>query len=171
MTGGGLLSRGRLEPSAGELFAHSFGLRRPVADAFDPGLTSAMGAAEEAPGRLDAVADHLASAVLAGGRQLVDGALEAVEDMTRTGRVNLERLVVVVATGVALRHGLVLLSPLDGDVDQRNVGFVAVTVFDSRQELDAALAAVAPLVRDAVHLLVASVPDRREGVVLMHAAA
>jgi hypothetical protein len=48
---------------------------------------------------------------------------------------------------------------------------VVVTVFESQAQLDAAMEAIAPLVRDTVQLLVTGAPDRREGAVLMHVAA
>ena len=47
---------------------------------------------------------------------------------------------------------------------------VAITVFDSRAELDAALAAIAPLVREAVTPLAEGVLERRAGTVLFHVA-
>jgi hypothetical protein len=64
-----------------------------------------MGAAVERVVRLDTVTDHLATAVGADGRQLVDGALEAVEDVALTGRDDLEGEVVLVAADLASRHG------------------------------------------------------------------
>jgi hypothetical protein len=48
---------------------------------------------------------------------------------------------------------------------------VAVTVFESVGQLELALATVADLVREGVRPLAAEAPERREGVVLMHAAA
>ena len=59
------------------------------------GHARAVGAAVEAAVRLDAVADHLASAVLAGRGERVDRALEAIECMrVAAGHPNLEGFVV-----------------------------------------------------------------------------
>src|SRR5690242_13909486 len=55
--------------------------------------------------RLDSVADDLALAVLAHRRELVNGALEAVEGMGLSRRDDLERQIVVVAADLALGHG------------------------------------------------------------------
>src|SRR5438067_1958388 len=46
---------------------------------------------------------------------------------------------------------------------------VAITVFESKAGLDAALAAIAPLVREAVTPLAEGVIERRAGAVLFHA--
>src|SRR5690606_9543633 len=73
------------------------------------GVAGAEGAAVEATVDLDAVADHLAPAVLADGRHAVDGALEAVEGVRRTGGAHLERLVVVVAADLTAGHGVLLV--------------------------------------------------------------
>ncbi|TMQ28025.1 MAG: hypothetical protein E6K82_01440 [Candidatus Rokuibacteriota bacterium] len=48
---------------------------------------------------------------------------------------------------------------------------VAITVFESKAELDAALAAIAPLVREAVTPLAEGVIERRAGAVLFHVTA
>jgi heme-degrading monooxygenase HmoA len=48
---------------------------------------------------------------------------------------------------------------------------VVTTVFASRPELEAALAAVAPLVRERVAPLAEDVLERREGMVLVHLTA
>jgi hypothetical protein len=47
---------------------------------------------------------------------------------------------------------------------------VAITVFDSKADLDAALATIAPLVREAVTPLAEGVLERRAGTVLFHVA-
>src|SRR5690606_34649037 len=67
-------------------------------------LTGAVRAAEEAPVDLGAVADHLAPAVVADGRHLVDGALEAVEGVVCARGDDLEGLVVVVPADLAASH-------------------------------------------------------------------
>lgn len=48
---------------------------------------------------------------------------------------------------------------------------VVVTVFDSEAELDAARAAVAPMVRELVTPLTEARPDHHEGSILFHLAA
>src|SRR5690606_34323642 len=68
------------------------------------GVAGALGAAEEPAVDLGAVADDLAPAVLADRRHEVDGALEAVEGVALARRHHLERLVVVVAADLTLRH-------------------------------------------------------------------
>src|ERR1051325_7174038 len=60
-----------------------------------------MVAAEEAAVLLQPVADDLHAAMLAGGRELVDRALEAVEGMAPAGLRDRESLVVIVAAGFA----------------------------------------------------------------------
>src|SRR5688572_8940284 len=50
---------------------------------------------------LDSVANHLAAAMCADGRKLVDRTLEAVEDVALAGGDDLERHVVVVAANLA----------------------------------------------------------------------
>jgi len=64
--------------------------RHAVSRALRARLPRAIRAAEEATTRLDAVADDLAAAVIADRCHLVDGALEAVEHVPRTGRDELE---------------------------------------------------------------------------------
>jgi hypothetical protein len=54
---------------------------------------------------LDAVADDLATAVLADGCQSVGCTLEAVEDVTLPGGDDLKGLVVLVSAHFALTHG------------------------------------------------------------------
>src|SRR5918997_4502603 len=75
-------------------------------------LGGAVRAAEQAAVGLDAVADHADAAVLAGRRQRVDRALEAVEGVRGARRGHLDGLVVVVAADLTLRHGL---SSVGGD--------------------------------------------------------
>jgi hypothetical protein len=64
-----------------------------------------MGAAKEVALVLHAVADDLAAAVDAGGRQRVHGALEAVKGMGLAVHFDGESLVVLVSTNVAASHG------------------------------------------------------------------
>jgi len=71
----------------------------------DAPSTGAMGTAAEGALRFDAVADDSAPAVVADRRQLVDRALEAVEDVPRAQGNDLERQMVVVPAHFALRHG------------------------------------------------------------------
>jgi hypothetical protein len=78
-------------------------------------LPRAMRAAEEGPVGLDAVPDNPTAAMVADRRQLVDGALEAVEDVSVTGRDNFECQVIVVATHFALGHGW----PRDLEMEER----------------------------------------------------
>src|ERR687888_1961012 len=75
-----------------------------VGDADDALPRRAAGAAVDAVPRFDAVADHLAPAVRANGRERVDRALEAVEDVRRSVLVHLECLVVVVSANLAGCH-------------------------------------------------------------------
>jgi len=70
-----------------------------------PFLASTMRAAEESSVGLDPVSDDLAAAVVADWRQLVNGALEAVEDVPIARGDHLERQIVVVPAHLALRHG------------------------------------------------------------------
>jgi hypothetical protein len=86
-----------------------------------------VGAAVEAAGSLHAVADHPATAVLADGRHLVDGALEAVEHMDRTRGVDLEGLVVVVAAHLTSRHGHISLQDAPEWEEQSSVDLANAT--------------------------------------------
>ena len=54
--------------------------------------------------RLQAVPDHPAAAMGAGGRKGMDGALEAIEDVALPTHDHLERFVVLVVTHFTLRH-------------------------------------------------------------------
>ena len=81
------------------------GVRRVVDDGLGAFGVRAMSATIEGAVRLDAVADHLAAAVLAHGRQLLDRALEAVERVRLSGRHHLERHLVVIAAHFAYGHG------------------------------------------------------------------
>src|SRR5918994_3232195 len=77
----------------------------PVRDAFGSRHTRAVGAAVEMAAGLDAVPDHLDVAVLAGGGEGVDRALETVEGVrVPIGRAYLKSFVVVVAADFALGH-------------------------------------------------------------------
>src|SRR5262245_8955469 len=64
-----------------------------------------MLAAEEGAVLLESVADDADAAVLAGRRQRMDRALEAVEGVGGTVHADLKRLVVVVSTGFTSGHG------------------------------------------------------------------
>ena len=64
-----------------------------------------MRAAEEGAGGLDTVTNDPTPAMITGRRQLVDGALEAIEDVPVAGRDHLERQVVVVPTHLTFGHG------------------------------------------------------------------
>src|SRR5207237_6864970 len=77
-----------------------------VSQARDAGVLGAVGAAEHHAVLLDAVADQLAAAVLAGRGQGVDRALERIERVLPAGHRHRERLVVVVATDFTGRHRL-----------------------------------------------------------------
>ena len=57
----------------------------------DAGLPRAIGATVKRSLRLDAVADDLAAAVIADGRELVNRAFEAVERVTSTGGDHFKR--------------------------------------------------------------------------------
>src|SRR5574338_899686 len=71
----------------------------------DPRLFRAVRAAEEPPVRLHAVADDAAPAVCARRRQHLNRTLERVERMYAVAHRDRERLVVIVATQLAGRHG------------------------------------------------------------------
>src|SRR5918999_4755776 len=90
----------------------------PVPGALDAGRLGAVRAAVHGAVRLDAVPDDLAAAVVAGRRDGVDGALEAVEHVRLAAASDLHRLVVLVAAHFALGHGSLLGSltvPLPGE--------------------------------------------------------
>jgi hypothetical protein len=64
-----------------------------------------MGAAEEATVCLDSMSDDLHAAVLAGGGQSVDCALEAIEGVrAATSHLNHEGFVILIPTDLALGH-------------------------------------------------------------------
>lgn len=67
-------------------------------------MPRAVGAAEEMASALDSVPNYLAFAMLADGRELVDRALKAIEDMSLTRRYHLEAQFVIVAADLALCH-------------------------------------------------------------------
>jgi hypothetical protein len=75
-------------------------------------LLGAMGATEDPAIRLYAVADDPALAMSACWRESVDGAFEAVEDMSCSSGSHLERLVVVVPAHLTDRHSLT--PPIEG---------------------------------------------------------
>jgi len=63
-----------------------------------------MRAAEESPSDLHAMTDDSALALLAAGRNRLDGALEAIECMAIARRDQFKTLVVVVLTDLAPSH-------------------------------------------------------------------
>lgn len=99
-------TRGRTRP------AQPLALRmHAVAQTLHAGALGAMVATEEGTVLLQSVADNAHAAHLAGGRQRLDGAFEAVEGMGLARLHHLERLVVVVSAGFALSHGVPFRSP------------------------------------------------------------
>src|SRR5438874_6929253 len=93
---------------------------RAVFQPRDARLLGAVGAAVHRAVVLHAVADHLAAAVAAVRREGVDSALERVEGLGTTLLGHGERLVVVVAAHVTLRHRSTL--PVFGPVTARPAG-------------------------------------------------
>src|SRR4051812_11643502 len=85
--------------------ASANGVRGVVDDPGDACFMRAVRAAIERAAGLDAVADDHARAVLAPRRQLVNGALEAVEGVTPAGDDDLKAPLVFVAADLAFRHG------------------------------------------------------------------
>jgi N-acetylmuramic acid 6-phosphate (MurNAc-6-P) etherase len=75
-----------------------------VAQSCDAGLLGAAGTAEHPPVRLETMADDPATAVLAGGSERVNRALEAVEDVRLASEADLEGLVVFVPADLAAGH-------------------------------------------------------------------
>src|SRR3954453_10345064 len=78
-----------------------------------------MCAAVDPAPRLQAMPDDLAPTVRTSGRHQMDRTLETVEHVHRALRVNLEGHLVVVATHLALRHGLHLPHPDRGGNQHR----------------------------------------------------
>src|SRR6476659_105039 len=76
-----------------------------VDDRRDACLPGAVGAAVEGVVRFDAVTDDLAAAVLADGRETMNGAFEAVEGMGPARGDDLEGEVVVVPADFTHGHG------------------------------------------------------------------
>jgi hypothetical protein len=70
----------------------------------DPGFPGAVSTTEEGALRLDAVADNPAAAMFANRREPLNGALEAVEHVTRTPRDDLEAEVVIIPAYITFRH-------------------------------------------------------------------
>src|SRR5262245_6539390 len=81
------------------------GFTGAVFDGRHPRVPRAAGAAEVVATGLDAVAYHLAAAVLARGREAMDRALEGIEGVVGAGHVDVEGLVVIVTTDLAASHG------------------------------------------------------------------
>src|SRR5215216_1361452 len=98
----GPLARGEPGPRAPRVCRVCLG---PVGDPFGTGHARAVGATVEMTIRLHAVTDDLHAAVLADRGEGVDRALEAVEGVRVPPRhTDVERLVVIVATDLALSH-------------------------------------------------------------------
>ena len=80
-------------------------LRCAVSNSADALFSCTESAAKEHSGFVfSAMAQDPAAAVVAGGRELIDRTLEAVEDVRLSGQRNLECLVVAVAANFAGRH-------------------------------------------------------------------
>lgn len=75
-----------------------------VGDAFDARLFGAVGAAEKVFLRFDAVSDDFTAAVRADGRELVNRALEAVENVAVARRYDFKRQIIIVSANFAFRH-------------------------------------------------------------------
>jgi hypothetical protein len=63
-----------------------------------------MSTAEKLAANFDAMADHTALAMFANRRNRLNGTLEAVKCMPRSGRDQLESLIVFITTDFASRH-------------------------------------------------------------------
>jgi hypothetical protein len=72
------------------------------------GFASTVSTTEKRALRLHPVTQDPTSAVIAHGRQLVDGALKAIEGMGLTGRDHLKAKVVIVAADFTASHGVLL---------------------------------------------------------------
>jgi hypothetical protein len=79
-------------------------LLRAVLQGSDPFLVSAMGAAKEGAGDLDAVPDDRAIAMLAMGRQGMDGAFEAIEVMRVAVDDDLDGFVIFISADFTAHH-------------------------------------------------------------------
>jgi hypothetical protein len=77
---------------------------RTIRQAHDSRVLGAAGAAKDGFILLDTVADYSAAAVLATGREGMDGALEGVECVPPARHRDGKRFVIVVSTNVALSH-------------------------------------------------------------------
>jgi hypothetical protein len=78
-----------------------------VPHAGDTRLPCAIGATVKRIVCFDAVPDYFAAAVIADGRELMNGTLEAVKRVTRSRRHYFERQLIIITAHVALRHRLV----------------------------------------------------------------
>ena len=78
---------------------------RPVTNSGYSAVPSAMGTTKNLAVGFHSMSDDPAAAVGANRRQRVNGTLEAVEDVHAAVKVNLERLVVVVAADFTGCHG------------------------------------------------------------------
>jgi len=74
-----------------------------------PFFTGAVGATVERTFSLNAVADDLAAAMAADGRQFLDGALEAVKDVPVTGGNDFKGHVIIVTAHFTTSHLVFLL--------------------------------------------------------------
>jgi hypothetical protein len=70
-------------------------------------MVRAIGAAEKIAAGFDAVADDLASAMVALGGKGVNGAFETIEEMRLAVLDDFQRLVIVVSTHFALHNKIV----------------------------------------------------------------
>src|SRR4051812_26877021 len=103
-------SRGQVHPCSGA-----------VLEPRGAGLLGTVRTAKDLAILLDTVADDFATAMRASRRQRVDRAFEGVEGVLPAAHRDLERLVVLVAAHVALRHEL---SPVHEGISDRSAGQV-----------------------------------------------
>jgi hypothetical protein len=78
----------------------------PIAQPADPDLMRAVGTTVESALRFHPVADDLAAAMRAGGRECMDGAFKAIKGVGLAGQPNFKGLVVVIAAQIASSHGI-----------------------------------------------------------------
>jgi hypothetical protein len=78
----------------------------PIAQPADPDLVRAVGTTVESALCFQPVADDLATAMRAGGRQRMDGAVKAIKGVDLAGQPNFKGLVVVIAAQFASSHGI-----------------------------------------------------------------
>jgi len=78
----------------------------PVTQSADPDLLRAVSTTVELALRFHPVADDLAAAMRAGGRERVYGTLKAIKGVGLAGQPNFKCLVVVIAAQIASSHGI-----------------------------------------------------------------